>query len=112
MAKFFPKSDKRLENFKGWRIFKVLYFPIGFIAVLIYSLQNSWLYTNCPPHRGRDWEEVRLLCVEFFDWGEFIGYLVLTAIIFYALYPVIELSLRYIVFGTEPPKGKEAADSE
>lgn len=91
-----PVSSSRLENNFKWRLLKVVYFILGVISGLIYSLINSWYYTNCPLN-DLPWSENKLLCTEFFAWEELIWSIVIFLVLFRLLFPLIERLTLYIV---------------
>ena len=93
-----PISSPRLENKMKWRFFKVVYFLLGGITGLIYSLFNSWYYTNCP-WNSLPWSEQKLLCTKIFAWEELIFFILIFLILFRLLFPLIEKIALYIISG-------------
>jgi hypothetical protein len=96
--KLIPKSDIKLESNLKWRLFKVIYFMLGIISAVIYSLNNSWYYTTCPI-TDLPWSEEKLLCTKFFAWEELLIVIIIAMLIFRILFPLIERLVLYIISG-------------
>jgi hypothetical protein len=96
--KLIPKSNQKIESKLAWRFFKVIYFVVGSIGGgLVYSLINSWYYTNCPL-TNLPWEEKKLLCTKYFAWGEFLLSVILILLILRIIFPFIEKLVMYVLF--------------
>lgn len=69
------------------------------VSGLVYSLINSWHYTNCPfPSNNLPWAEEKLLCTKLFAWDELLGTIIVLLIIFRIIFPLIEKSIAYVLF--------------
>lgn len=96
--KLIPRSNIKLESSLKWRLFKVIYFILGLVSGVIYSLNNSWYYSNCPI-TDLPWSEKKLLCTEFFAWGELFIAIIIAMLIFRILFPLIEKLALYVISG-------------
>jgi hypothetical protein len=96
--KLIPESNKLLESNQKWRLFKVVYFILGSISTgSIYSLINSWYYTNCPIASFKNGDFSSVGCVKLFAWDELLGAIVVTLIILRIIFPLVEKLTLYII---------------